>query len=60
MRLSIIANCQKDSLATCIAALNHGFEIDHYMIHEVMANPTQLRAILEFNTNIIHLAGLTN
>ncbi|GFZ77825.1 GSCFA domain-containing protein [Sphingobium fuliginis] len=47
MRLSIIANCQKDSLATCIAALNHGFEIDHYMIHEVMANPTQLRAILE-------------
>lgn len=47
MRLSIISNCQKDSLATCIAALNHGFEIDTYMIHEVMADVAQLRAILE-------------
>lgn len=47
MRLSIIANCQKDSLATCIAALNHGFEIDTYMIHEVMADAGQLRSILE-------------
>lgn len=47
MRLSIIANCQKDSLATCVAALNHGFEIDTYMIHEVMADAEQLRYILE-------------
>ncbi len=47
MRLSIIANCQKDSLAACIAALNHGFEIDTYMIHEIMANPSQLRTILD-------------
>jgi len=47
MRLSIIANCQKDSLATCIAALNHGFEIETYMIHEVMADGHQLRSILE-------------
>lgn len=47
MRLSIIANCQKDSLATCISALNNGFEIDRYMIHDVMADPAQLRAILE-------------
>lgn len=47
MRLSIISNCQKDSLATCIAALNHGFEIDTYMIHEVMADAQKLRDILE-------------
>lgn len=47
MRLSIIANCQKDSLATCITALNHGFEIDTYMIHEIMADAGRLRSILE-------------
>ena len=46
MRLSIIANCQKDSLATCVAALNHGFEIDTYMIHEIVADVERLRAIL--------------
>tara|TARA_R110000868_G_scaffold18003_2_gene78270 strand:+ start:19106 stop:21046 length:1941 start_codon:yes stop_codon:yes gene_type:complete len=46
MRLSIISNCQKDSLAVCIDALNHGFEIDTYMIHEVMADLDQLHTIL--------------
>jgi len=47
MRLSVIGNCQKDSLAKCIAALNHGFEIDTYMIHDIMANPEQMRAVIE-------------
>lgn len=47
MRISIISNCQKDSLAACIAALNHGFVIETYMIHEVMADVQQLRSVLE-------------
>jgi len=47
MRLSIISNCQKDSLATCIAALNHGFQIDTHMIHELMADTQLLRSVLE-------------
>lgn len=46
MRLSIISNCQKDSLAVCIAALNHGFKIDTYMIHEVVGDADRLRSIL--------------
>lgn len=47
MRLAIIGNCQKDSLAKSVSALNHGFQIDTYMIHDIMANPEQLRSVVE-------------
>lgn len=47
MRLTIIGNCQKDSLKTCVDALNHGFETSTHMIHEVMNDPVKVRSIIQ-------------
>jgi hypothetical protein len=46
MRISLIGNCQCDSLAACLRAMLPAAQIDTYMIHELTGDPDRLVRIL--------------
>ena len=58
MIISVIGNCQGESLAKCLMAMNHGLHADFYMINEIMADPDRLRSAIDKAEHVFAQPGL--
>ena len=45
MRISIIGNCQCESLATCLVTMTGAVTVDQHMVHEIVGDDERLAEV---------------
>lgn len=58
MIVSVIGNCQSESLAKCLMAMNHGLHADVHIVHEITADPIKLRQVIETSAHVFAQIGV--